>query len=169
MKKVFFALVVLFTLCGSMPVKADEGSNRIMLGVGALYERGLDVTLSYEHETTYHNTWEYFANAYLKYEECESCGHICPESFWHSYNSWDLGIAYKPCVVRNRNNDGNLRIGGFVGSDTNEVIGGGTVGYEHNYTLKGGFQLYWQVKSDIVINGKDLFRTGIVLGFKLPL
>jgi len=28
--------------------------------------------------------------------------------------------------------------------------------------------LYWQVKSDLMIKGRDLFRTGVVLGFKIP-
>ena len=41
-------------------------------------------------------------------------------------------------------------------------------GYEHNYSLRKGWQIYWQVKTDLCINGKDLFRTGIVLGFKIP-
>ena len=34
---------------------AQTYSNRIGLGVGALYERGFDATLSVEHETKNHN------------------------------------------------------------------------------------------------------------------
>ena len=34
---------------------AQNKSNRINFGVGALYERGFDATLSVEHETKNHN------------------------------------------------------------------------------------------------------------------
>jgi hypothetical protein len=48
-------------------------------------------------------------------------------------------------------------------------LGGIHLGYEHNYVLRGGWQLFCQVKTDLMIKGEDLFRTGIVLGVKLPL
>ncbi len=148
---------------------AQDGSNRISLGTGVLYERGLDLTLSYEHETKYHNAWEYFGNVYLKWDECASCGHVCPDSFWKNYRTYDFGIAYKPCVVRGRNNHGNVRIGASVGSDTDKVIGGIHVGYEHSYALRSGWQIFWQVKTDIMIKGLDTFRTGATLGIKYSL
>lgn len=148
---------------------AQDGSNRISLGTGVLYERGLDLTLSYEHETKYHNAWEYFGNVYMKWDECASCGHVCPDSFWKNYRTYDFGIAYKPCVVRGRNNHGNVRIGASVGSDTDKVIGGIHVGYEHSYALRYGWQIFWQVKTDIMIKGLDTFRTGAALGIKYSL
>ncbi|WP_439329929.1 hypothetical protein [Bacteroides ovatus] len=148
---------------------AQDGSNRVSLGTGVLYERGLDLTLSYEHETKYHNAWEYFGNVYLKWDECASCGHVCPDSFWKNYRTYDFGIAYKPCVVRGRNNHGNVRIGASVGSDTDKVIGGIHVGYEHSYALRSGWQIFWQVKTDIMIKGLDTFRTGAALGIKYSL
>lgn len=166
MKKIIMMLIALAGI--SMAVRADDHQGRISLGVGLLYENGMDVTLSYERETSYHNAWEYFGNVYLKWATCGSCGHVCPESFWHNYNSWGLGVAYKPCVIRNRNNYGNFRFGGSLGSDRHKVLGGIHVGYEHSYQLKKGWQLYWQVKSDLMIRGKDLFRTGVVIGFKIP-
>ena len=144
-------------------------SDRLSLGIGCLYQNGLDLTLSYEHKGKYHHTWEIFANGYLKWDECESCGHICPESFWKNYRSYGVGVAYKPCVVRGRNHYGNVRIGASAGSDTHRFLGGIHFGYEHNYVLCGGWQLFCQVKTDLMIKGEDLFRTGIVLGIKLPL
>ena len=65
-------------VCLSASAFAQAHSDRISLGVGLLYENGLDATLSWEHETKYHNAWEYFVNGYLKWDECASCGHICP-------------------------------------------------------------------------------------------
>jgi hypothetical protein len=79
-----------------------------------------------------------------------------------------LGIAYKPCVARSRNKYGSLRLGASAGSDTHEFVGWAHVGYEHNYVLRHGWHLYWQIKTEVCINGQDLFRTGLVLGIKLP-
>ncbi|MBQ2855731.1 MAG: hypothetical protein IJE78_01200 [Bacteroidaceae bacterium] len=161
-------LLIAFILSSVLSLKAQDNSGRVLLGVGLLYERGMDMTLAYEHETRYHNAWEYFGNIYLKWNECASCGHICPESFWRNYNTWGLGVAYKPCITRGRNSHGNVRIGGSLGSDRHHVLGGIHIGYEQNYCLRGGWKLFWQVKTDLMIEGKDLFRTGVVIGVKLP-
>lgn len=155
-------------LCIAASASAQSNSDRISLGVGLLYENGLDATIAYEHELNYHNSFEVFAGGCLKWAECPSCGHVCPESFWRNYRSYSLGVAYKPCVVRGRNHFGNVRIGVSAGSDTGRFLGGIHVGYEHNYMLHSGWVLYWQVKSDMMIKGQDLFRTGVVLGFKIP-
>ena len=87
--------------------------------------------------------------------------------------AWDyfmsVGVAYKPCVWRGRNNYGNLRIGASAGSNTDKFLGGIHVGYEHNYALRRGWVLYWQAKCDLMLpDRKDLFRTGVTLGFKIP-
>ena len=37
---------------------AQTNSNHLMFGVGALYEKGLDATIAYEHGSKYHNAWE---------------------------------------------------------------------------------------------------------------
>lgn len=166
MRKVLLSLMLTVSFIAG--IHAQENSNRLSLGFGCLYENGLDVTLAYEHETRYHHAWEYFGNVYLKWDECASCGHICPESFWNNYNTWGFGVAYKPCVSRGRNHNGNLRLGGSLGSDRHDVLGGIHIGYEHDYTLRGGWQLFWQVKTDLMIEGKDLFRTGVALGIKFP-
>lgn len=166
MKKIWMLCLVLFGLLSS--AAASDGDRFFQVGTGILYERGWDLTVGIEQETRYHNAWEYFGNVYLKWEECASCGHICPESFWRSYNTWTLGAAYKPALMRKRNSVGRARLGASAGSDRQEFLVGLHVGYEQNYTLRNNIVLYWQVKSDLMINGKDLFRTGIVLGVKLP-
>ena len=46
--------VVALTICLVFSISvgfAQSNSNRISLGVGALYERGFDATISVEHET----------------------------------------------------------------------------------------------------------------------
>ncbi len=165
-RKAFFILALLLTLSSQAFAADHEG--RIMIGAGALYKNGLDATISYERESSFHNCWEFFVNGYLKWKKCPSCGHVCKDSFWKNYRTWGCGIAWKPCIKRGKNNYGSLRLGGSVGSDLDEVIGGVHVGYEHNFRLNHGWQLYCGGKVDCIINGEDLFRTGIVIGFKIP-
>lgn len=166
MRKILFVIVAIITI--SAQAYAGEHEDRVGLGFGLLYRNGLDATISYERESSNHDAWEFFANGYVRWKDCESCGHVCPESFWKNYRTWGVGAAYKPCVSRGRNNYGSLRLGGSLGSDTRRLLGGVHAGYEHNYRLKGGWQLYWQVKTDLMIVGEDLFRTGVVLGIKIP-
>lgn len=111
---------MLACMCVFMNASAQRNSGRLSLGVGLLYENGMDVTLAYEHEMNYRHAWEFFANGYLKWTECKSCGHICPESFWRNYRTYGFGVAYKPCVVRGRNHYGNLRIG--AGRERHEQV-----------------------------------------------
>ena len=169
--QVFFGLALLvLSVCSVLPVRA-QGSNqdRLMLSVGALYERGFDATVAWEHETKYHHAWEYFATGYLKYCDDPDAGHVTTKSFWDSYNTWHVGVAYKPCVSRGRNHHGNARLGVSGGSDRHRFVGGIHVGYEHSYALKQGWQLFFQVKEDVIIKGDDLFRTGVAVGVKVPL
>jgi hypothetical protein len=166
MKKIILVLTAIVMMATT--AKAGDNDGRVQLGVGLLYENGMDVTVGYEHETRYHNAWEFFANGYLKWADCESCGHICPKSFWRNYNTWGLGVACKPCVYRGKNHHGNFRIGGSLGSDTHKVLGGIHAGYEHSYNIGKGWELFWQVKTDVMIKGEDLFRSGVCLGFKMP-
>ena len=142
---------------------------RLQIGAAALYERGLEATIGVEHEGRYHNAWEVFGSAYIKWEKDASVGHVTKESFWDSYFCYQLGAAYKPCITRGRNNHGNLRIGAMGGSDTHKFIGGPTLGYEHTYTFPAGWELFWQIKEDIMFRTDDIFRTGVALGVKIPL
>jgi hypothetical protein len=133
MKKLLLSLVAIITTATT--AFAGEQDKRLSVGLGLLYENGLDATISYEKENAYHNAWEFFANGYIKWDDCISCGHVCPQSFWKNYRTWSVGVAYKPCVLRGKNHYGNFRIGGSLGSDTQEIVGGFHLGYEHNYQL----------------------------------
>lgn len=166
----FLLLLLSLFLFGGMRAAAQSSNVwRGMAAAGVYYERGLDATLSVERETKYHNAWEFFVNGYLKWEVDEDAGHVTCKSFWHSYNTWCVGVACKPCVSRGRNNHGNLRLGVSGGSDIDEFIGIVHVGYEHSYSLKGGWALFFQLKEDVAICADDLFRTGVSFGVKVPL
>lgn len=143
--------------------------NHVMVGVSATYPQGFDATLAYEHEMNYHNAMEYFANYYIKYTTEPEAGYVTRSSFWHSYNIWTVGFAYKPCVTRGRNHHGNIRVGVSGGSDLHKFVGVGSLGYEHTFNLYHGWSVFFQVKEDVTMRGEDLFRTGIAIGAKVPL
>ena len=65
-------ILMLACMCVFMNASAQRNSGRLSLGVGLLYENGMDVTLAYEHEMNYRHAWEFFANGYLKWTECKS-------------------------------------------------------------------------------------------------
>ena len=157
-------IVIITCVCIAASANAQQGSGRLSLGTGLLYKNGMDITLAYEHEMNYRHMWEFFVNGYLQWAECASCGHICPESFWRNYRS--LGERQ---LCHESHHYGSLRIGASAGSDMNKFLGGLHFGYEHNYVLRAGWTLYWQVKSDVMIKGADVLRAGVVLGVKLPI
>ncbi len=159
-------LLSLFTLDGH----CQTNDNHLLVGGGLSYARGVDVSIAYEHGVKYHNAWEYFASYHVQYADDPEAGHITKDSFWNSYNSWHAGIAYKPCVQRGRNHHGNLRIGVSGGSDLHRFVGGVHVGYEHSFALRSGWELFFQVKSDVIMpRSGDLFRTGALFGMKVPM
>ena len=104
-------LLTITCMCICLGVSAQRNSGRLSLGAGLLYKNGAEMTLAYEHEMNYRHIWEFFANGYLQWSDCRTCGHICPESFWKNYRTWGIGAAYKPCVIRGRNHYGSLRLG----------------------------------------------------------
>lgn len=88
-------LSTIFAILLTASAFAQSHGNHIMVGIGGSYPQGVEATLAYEHETEYHNAWEYFATAYLKYKKDEEAGHVTSDSFWHNYNTWTVGAAYK--------------------------------------------------------------------------
>lgn len=111
-KKILIEIIILaIFICCCLPIKAQRHGGSIMVGVGASYPSGVEGTIAFEKEISYHNAWEFSLNYYLKYAKDETAGYITRESFWHNYNIWTIGTVYKPCVSRGRNHHGNLQIG----------------------------------------------------------
>ena len=148
---------------------AQSHGSHIQLSLGSSYPKTLEATLAYEQERDYHHAWEYFGTYSIQYADDPEVGHVTPKSFWHNYNTWEVGMAYKPCVTRGRNHHGSLRIGASAGSDFEKVIGAAHFGYEHTYNLYDGWSVFFSVKESIAIHGKDRFKTGVSLGVKVPL
>lgn len=171
MRKLFCIIFITLTITGA---SAQTYSNHLNLSAGVYYPSNLDATLALEHETKYHNAWEYLFNYSIKFEKDDEAGHYTKESFWKSNSVWSLGVVYKPCVVRERNGHGNLRLGAAFGGrkHKNEDAKFQAVlllGYEHSYNLRHGWQLFWQVRADMMPGNSDFLKAGAALGIKLPL
>lgn len=164
----FLILAIFATNCYYVAQAQNHGSDAV-ISVGVSYPNGLEASLAYEKETSYHNAWEFYGNYYIKYAKDPEAGHITKKSFWDNYNIWSLGVAYKPCVSRGRNHHGNVRIGAFGGSDYHKFVGGGSIGYEHTFNLYNRCAVSFLIKEDVSANTQDLFRTGIALSIKVPL
>lgn len=164
-------LIALAMILETTNVMAQRNANFINVSAGANFRRGLEATISYEHGTKYHNAWEYFGTYHVTYDEDPICGHITKDSFWKSYNTWHIGVAYKPCVSRRRNCHGNLRIGASAGSNRYRFLGAVHIGYEYSFSLYHGWELFFQFKEDLLIpkRNSELFRTGAAFGVKIPL
>ena len=90
--------------------------------------------------------------------------------FTHADRSVLLVVLTRPQAIRLQLFLKQEDPGAFVTVlNTSNIIGGGTVGYEHSYALRGGWEFFFQVRTDVIIRGEDLFRTGVALGMKMPL
>ena len=158
MRRIIMIAVVLLS---TVLVRAQDNTNRIGVGVGAFYRPAASATLFWEHETRYHNAWEFFATGSLKLDDLEDLG--------ANYRCWGVGAAWKPCVFRARNRYGSARIGVSLGAAPTDFLAGIHAGWQHSYALRRGWQFYWQAGVDVMLPRRDdLFRVGAGVGIKMP-
>lgn len=161
--------IISLSLLYPVNVSAQTHGEFIMADIGTSYPDGFEGTLAYEHETDYHNAWEFFGTYYLMYAKDQKAGHITNQSFWHNYNTWAIGVAYKPCITHSRNSHGSLRLGVSCGSDKKTTVGYAHIGYESTFNLYKSWNIFFQIKEDIGLKTKETFHTGITTGLKFSL
>ena len=158
MRRFFMITVILFS---TVLARAQDNSNRIGMGVGGFYRPAASATLFWEHETRYHNAWEFFATGSMKLDNLEDIG--------SNYRFWGVGAAWKPCVYRARNRYGSARIGVSLGAAPTDFLAGIHAGWQHSYALRRGWQFYWQAGVDLMLPKRDdLIRVGAGIGIKTP-
>ena len=121
MRRFFMIAVVLLT---TVMANAQDNSNRIGVGFGAFYRPAASATLFWEHETHYHNAWEFFASGSMKLDDFENLE--------TNYRCWGVGAAWKPCVYRARDRCGSARIGVGVGAARTDFLAGIHAGWQHS-------------------------------------
>ncbi|MBR4134331.1 MAG: hypothetical protein IKU04_07400 [Bacteroidales bacterium] len=154
-------IMIATVLLSTVLARAQDNSNRIGVGVGAFYRPAASASLFWEHETRYHNAWEFFATGSLKLDDIDELG--------ANYRCWGVGAAWKPCVFRARNRYGSARIGVSLGAAPTDFLAGIHAGWQHSYALRSGWQFYWQAGVDVMLPRRDdLFRFGAGVGIKMP-
>ena len=154
---IMIAVVILTTVMAN----AQDNSNRIGVGFGAFYRPATSVSLFWEHETHYHNAWEFFASGSMKLDDIENLG--------TNYRCWGVGAAWKPCLYRARNRYGSARIGVSLGAAPTDFLAGIHAGWQQSYALRRGWQFYWNAGMDVMLPKRDdLFRAGAGIGIKMP-
>ena len=158
MRKIFLIAAVLLATVSAW---AQENSNRIGVGVGGFYRPAASACLFWEHETRYHNAWEFFAAGSMKFDNLEDMG--------TDNRFWGVGAAWKPCIYRARNRYGSARIGVSLGAAPADFLAGIHAGWQHSYALRHGWQFYWRAGADLMLPKRDdLFRVGAGIGIKMP-
>ncbi len=158
-------LIFLLTVAACMtPALAQNNWDRIGIGAGGGYSPRAEAVLFWEHETSYHNAWEVFLAGSLSLSNLDG-------NLWSGHGkAWGCGAAWKPCVVRSRNNYGSLRLAAMLGAAPKEFSAGLTAGYQHSWVLRGGWQLYWQGGVTLTLPKRgDLFGVSTGVGVKMPL
>ena len=145
------------------PALAQNNWDRIGIGAGGGYSPRAEAVLFWEHETSYHNAWEVFLSGSLSLDSLHG-------NLWSDNGkAWGAGAAWKPCVVRSRNNYGSLRLAVMLGAAPKEFSAGLTAGYQHSWVLRGGWQLYWQGGVTLTLPRRgDLFFVSTGVGVKMP-
>ena len=159
-------LMIAVVLLSTVLVKAQDNSNRIGVGLGGFYRPAASTTLFWEHETRYHNAWEFFVEGRLLFPVDLSQ----VSQLWDSSGKqWGVGAAWMPCLFRARNSYGSARIGVSLGAAPADFLAGIHAGWQHSYALRRGWQFYWQAGVDVMLPKRDdLFRVGAGVGIKMP-
>ncbi len=158
-------LILILTVAACMtPALAQNNWDRIGIGAGGGYSPRAEAVLFWEHETSYHNAWEVFLAGSLSLSNLDG-------NLWSGHGkAWGCGAAWKPCVVRSRNNYGSLRLAAMLGAAPKEFSAGLTAGYQHSWVLRGGWQFYWQGGVTLTLPKRgDLFGVSTGVGVKMPL
>lgn len=164
-----FLLAAILWVCCTPRAAAGIGDGHLGLQAGVLYPRIMNVTLSYDKETKYHNAWEFYLDYSTQWKDCVTCGKVCTDSFWKTRYGLGVGGAYKPAVRRGKNNVGRLRMGLDIGTNTREFAMGVELGYEHVWAFRSGVQLVLQQKNEFTFWGKPLLKNGLLMGVRIPL
>lgn len=137
------------------------------INAGYLYRRGLNANVFFEQEIANHNAYEIYLDLYNQWSKAED-GKIYKDNFWKYNRTWGIGLAYKHALWKGKNSNFRLRFGGDLGTNTHQFVGSLEAGFEMNFVFKNRVQFTISQKNDFVFGGKDHFRNGLLIGFKLP-
>ncbi|GHT53638.1 hypothetical protein FACS189451_03810 [Bacteroidia bacterium] len=163
-KKIF---ILIIGLVFALNIQAGDGDVSFNVAGGWQFDKTFNAVIALEKEIKYHNSYElYFdlANAYTFAPD----GKIYSNTFW-KYPSILGGLAYKPTLLRGKNTSLKMRGGAALGVNKNGFECGIDLGLEYSYSFKNRWKIFVWQKNDVVFWTRDHWRTGILIGVKIPI
>lgn len=141
---------------------AENNDPHINVNVGILAPYTLDATIGYEHPIGFGDAFEIYGEAGNHWRTPVCC------QFWKGY-FWDAGALYKHRLARFKN--GSFRVVGGVqtGMNRHDYFFGVEAGFEYNYVFPNNWVFSLRQKNTVNFLHGDVFRCGIMIGFKIPL
>ena len=167
-KLILFSLVALFPFAAS----AQRGYTYIDFSAGLMIKNQTVGELSYEWSGKYYTGNEIFIE-YAVSPSPDLAVYGNDSSLTYVDQSDDqnfmIGYAFKPLIARNKNVALNLRLGGSIGTDTEDFIGSLSAGFELNFFTRSGAILFLREKNQLVFFDNSKWRIGLLAGIKIPL
>lgn len=163
-------LMTLAMLLITLAAKAGEGDTYLSLNAGVLHPKVFTINAAYQKEISYGNAYEFYIDYQTQWTTCPDCGEVCSDSFWKNRYSYSAGLAYKKAIHRGKNTITRVRAGADLGSYNNRKFAASLeVGIEYALTVRGGVQVVFSQKNEIMFFGKPTWKSGLLAGIRVPL
>lgn len=170
MKKILItallSFIVLFT------ANAQSGYTYIDFAAGLMIKNHTVGELSYEWAGRYYNGNEIFVEyAVLPLPAIPVHNTDGSLTYFDQADKQNflIGYVFKPLITRNKNVALNLRLGGSMGTDTEDFIASLHAGFELNFFTRSGTIIFLRQKSQAVFFDNSQWRIGLLAGIKIPL
>ncbi len=164
MRKIILAGLSLLCV---MTAHAGDGDQFFNVNGGFLFNSTLNATLGYEHELSYTDAVEVFAEVGDRWHRDPRCGLICRDMFKKDYY-WGGGILYKKNLKRFKNSTLRFRLGPECGAHTGSYFLAVEGALEYNYVFPNRVQFSVIQKNQVSFFHGDTFRNGLLIGLKIP-
>ena len=134
-----------------------------------MYWNTLPLLLEYEVQCKQIHAFAIYLDLTTTIKYCETDKtYFCTNAFWN-YKSANVGFAYKPRLVKWKNNSLRARTGMDMGvRQLGKFNLSLDVGIEYSHTFKNRLQLYITQKNDFVFWSRYHFKNGLLIGIKIP-
>lgn len=160
MKKILLIIGLVLGVCSAS--YAGDGDDHITANVGIMAPYTLDATVGYEFPMGTDGQFEIYGEAGNHWQTP-----VC-HRFWKGW-FWDGGALYKHKITHLKN--GSLKALGGVqtGMTRQKYFLGCELGFEYEYIFANNWVLSVRQKNTVNFFNGDKFRSGVMVGIKIPL
>lgn len=170
MKKIIYILLFLFHSVFLSARSLRDMNHYLNICTGYMYKSTLPILIEYEMESRQIHAFAIYIDMTTTYKYCETDRtYFCTAAFWH-YKSLNFGFAYKPRMVKWKNNCLRGRVGIDLGLRQFGMFNLSIdLGIEYCHAFKNRVQLYITQKNDFVFWSRYHFKNGLLVGVKIPM